>query len=429
MLATLVIGLREGLEAALIVGIIAAFLRQNGRRLTQMWIGVGTAVALAIAVGITLALVEQALPQAAQEMLETCIGAVAVFFVTSMLVWMNRHARNLKRELEAQAGAALRDGHALALAVMAFLAVLKEGFETSVFLLATFTTAGAAGLAATGAVVGILVSVGVGIGIYFGGIRIDLSKFFRITGAFLILVAGGLVIQALRTAHEAGWLNGGQQQLADFSSFAGPGTISEALLRGVLGIPTDPRLVEVVGWLLYTVPVALFIYWPDRRRVHGFAAAKLQFVTAVALAVIGLGVLGGVALAPQQSTASRTPASISLPELVALNGGRLPIGITAQTDPGPFDARWSTGDVTTVTLSGGGLATPRTVSIALPDTSATAAQQSAERTLWGVGLPAALLIGAAATAFSGIRSRRRALKDRAASSPDTTKERPAYALR
>jgi high-affinity iron transporter len=210
VLATLVIGLREGLEAALIVGIIAAFLRRNGRGLGPMWLGVGLAVGAGIAVGVALWLLESALPQAQQEALETVIGAVAVVFVTGMLLWMNRHARSMKRELETSAGAALHDGGAWALAAMAFLAVLKEGFETSVFLLATFRAAQSAGLAAGGAVLGIAIAVGIGWGVYAGGVRIDLGRFFRITGAFLVLVAAGLVLTAVRTAHEAGWIVAGQ---------------------------------------------------------------------------------------------------------------------------------------------------------------------------------------------------------------------------
>ncbi|MEZ5202481.1 MAG: FTR1 family protein [Micropruina glycogenica] len=156
MLATFIIGLREGLEAALIVGIIAAFLRRNGRSLTPMLIGVGAAVLLSLAVGIGLKLVEQSLPQAAQEGMEAIIGVVAIVFVTGMILWMTTNARGLKRDLEAHATEALGEGTSRALVLMAFLAVLKEGFETSVFLLATFSASTNAGLAATGAALGIL---------------------------------------------------------------------------------------------------------------------------------------------------------------------------------------------------------------------------------------------------------------------------------
>ncbi|MEJ1230917.1 MAG: FTR1 family protein [Galbitalea sp.] len=226
MLATLVIGLREGLEAALIVGIIAAFLRKNGKSLLPMWIGVAVAVGLSIAVGVGLGAIEQALPQAGQEAMESVIGAVAVVFVTGMIVWMNANARGMKKELEAEAAEALSQGGAYALAGMAFLAVLKEGFETSVFLLATFSAAQSAALAATGAVIGVLIAVGIGIGIYAGGVRLNLGRFFRATGAFLILVAAGLVITMLRTAHEAGWINAGQQTTVNLSWLVQPGTVA-----------------------------------------------------------------------------------------------------------------------------------------------------------------------------------------------------------
>ncbi|MBN9069514.1 MAG: FTR1 family protein, partial [Rhizobiales bacterium] len=248
MLATFVIGLREGLEAALIVGIIAAFLRKNGKSLTAMWFGVLLAILLSIAVGVGLKLVEKALPQAAQEGMEAVIGAIAIFFVTGMIVWMNAHARDMKRQIEAEAADALGQASAYALALMAFLAVLKEGFETSVFLLATFSAAQSASLAAAGAVIGLLLSAVIGWGIYMGGVRINLSRFFRVTGAFLILVAAGLVITCLRTAHEAGWLNAGQQATVNLSWLVAPGSIQSALITGVLGIPADPRLIEVLGW-------------------------------------------------------------------------------------------------------------------------------------------------------------------------------------
>lgn len=265
MLPTLVIGLREGLEAALIVGIIAAFLRKNGKSLVPMWVGVVAAVALSIAVGVALKVIEQSLPDVAQEGMESIINAVAVVFVTGMIFWMMTHARGLKRELEAGASEAIGDGSAYALAGMAFLAVLKEGFETSVFLLATFTASGSGTLAAVGAVAGLVAAALIGIGIYAGSVRLNLGTFFRWTGAFLIVVAAGLVLKAFRTAHEAGWLNIGQQQVLDLSAIAQPGTVLAVLVTGVLGIPADPRLIEVIAWLAYLVPVALLVYWPRSR--------------------------------------------------------------------------------------------------------------------------------------------------------------------
>src|SRR6187455_2280804 len=131
MLPTFVIGLREGVEAALIVGIIAAFLRQEGRRdaLRWMWAGIGIAVAICVAGGVALELLSRSLPQREQEQLETVIGAVAVAAVTFMIVWMRRNARGMRRALEGRASSALAQGSVLALVGMAFFAVIREGFE------------------------------------------------------------------------------------------------------------------------------------------------------------------------------------------------------------------------------------------------------------------------------------------------------------
>ena len=268
MLPTLVIGLREGLEAALIVGIVAAFLGKNGRRdaLRQVWLGVGAAVLLCLIIAVGLQVLSANLPQREQEGLETVVGALAVAMVTYMIVWMNRHSREMKGELEGAAAAALDRGSARALVVMAFLAVLREGFETSVFLLATLQASGSAVLGAVGAVVGILVAAAIGYGIYRGGVRLNMARFFRATGLVLVLVAAGLVMTALHTAHEAGWLNAGQAQALDLTWLVRPGTLVEPLLTGVLGIQAAPTVIEVAGWLVYAVPMLLLVAWPRGRR-------------------------------------------------------------------------------------------------------------------------------------------------------------------
>jgi high-affinity iron transporter len=258
MLPTFVIGLREGLEAALIVGIIAAFLRKQGRRDLLRWVfvGVGSATMLCVAVGITLDQLSQNLPQRQQEGLETVIGALAVGMVTYMVVWMRRHARELKGQLEGRAAGAMNgtSGAGRAMILMAFLAVLREGFETVVFLLAAFNESGSGSAAATGAVLGIVVAIGLGYGIYRGGVRLNLSKFFRATGLVLVLVAAGLVVNALRTAHEAGWLNAGQGGTVDLTWLVEPGSVQSSLLTGMLGVQSKPVFIEVVGWLVYLIP-------------------------------------------------------------------------------------------------------------------------------------------------------------------------------
>lgn len=275
MLPTLVIGLREGLEASLIVGIIAAFLGRQNRRdaLRMVWLGVGVAVLLCLGIGIALQVVSQDLPHKAQEGLETVIGVLAVAMVTYMIVWMSRHARGMKGELEGAAERALHSGSVRALVLMAFLAVLREGFETAVFLLATFQASSSTALGATGAVVGILIAVVIGYGIYRGGVRLNLSRFFRITGAVLVIVAAGLVMSALHSANEAGWLLVGQQPAVDLSWLVQRGTLLNSLFGGVLGLQARPTVVETAGWLIYAVPMVLFVVWPRTARPKKAAAA------------------------------------------------------------------------------------------------------------------------------------------------------------
>jgi high-affinity iron transporter len=266
VLATFVIGLREGLEAALIVGIIAGFLANQGRRdaLRQVWVGVGIAVLICVAVGVALELLTADLPQAAQEGFETLIGLFAVAMVTYMILWMRRHARHMRAELESSATAALARGSAGALVGMAFLAVLREGFETAVFLLAAFQASTSPLEAGGGALLGVIIAVVLGYGIYRGGVRLNMARFFRITGAVLVIVAAGLLMTAAHTAHEAGWINFGQQQAADLSWLVQPGTPISSLLTGVLGIQPFPTVVEAVIWLVYAVPMLVHVLWPQR---------------------------------------------------------------------------------------------------------------------------------------------------------------------
>jgi high-affinity iron transporter len=268
VLPTFVIGLREGMEAALIVGIVAAFLGQQGRRdaLRQVWIGVSIAIVICVAIGVVLQVISSNLPQRQQEGLETVVGAIAVVMVTYMVLWMRRHSRDLKGDLEEAAGSALAQGSAKALVAMAFLAVLREGFETVVFLLATFHASGDATLSWLGAVLGIALAIVLGYAIYKGGVHINLSKFFRITGLVLVVIAAGLTMTAVHTANEAGWLSFGQNQAFDLSWLVRPGTLLSSFVTGVLGIQPYPVWVEVFGYLIYLVPMLLVMCWPQRTR-------------------------------------------------------------------------------------------------------------------------------------------------------------------
>jgi high-affinity iron transporter len=178
---------------------------------------------------------------------------------------MRRHGRTLARDLRSDAASALAAGSSLALAAMAFFAVFREGFETAVFLLAAFQASGNTGMAATGAVTGVLAAVVIGWLVYCGGVRLDLARFFRVTGIVLVLVAAGLVASALHTAHEAAWLDAGQAQALDLSWLVRPGTWHSSLLTGMLGLQPRPTVAELVGWLAYAVPMLLFVAWPRPR--------------------------------------------------------------------------------------------------------------------------------------------------------------------
>jgi high-affinity iron transporter len=307
MLATFVIGLREGLEAALIVGIIAAFLKQSNRADTirQVWIGVGIAVAICLGVGILLQVLRSELPQRQQEILECVVAGIAVLMISYMILWMRKHSRDLRSSLQGAAGSALARGSAGALIVMAFLAVIREGFETSVFLLAAFQSAVSPLQAAIGVVLGIAVAVVLGYLVYRGGIKLNLSRFFRITGVVLVLVAAGLVMSTLRAAYEAGWLTIGQQQALDLTAIARPGSVQESLLTGMLGIRSTLPVVEVVAYVLYAVPMLLVVLWPPRRTPSTRTIGKILVGSAAAaLAVAGLLVV----LAPP------VPASLTDPQ-------------------------------------------------------------------------------------------------------------------
>jgi high-affinity iron transporter len=313
VLATFVIGLREGLEASLIVGIIASFLSKQGRRdaLRQVWLGVGVAVTICLAVGIGLKVASQNLPQRQQEGLETIVGAAAVVMVTYMVVWMRRHSRDLKRSLEGAAGSALATGSATALVAMAFLAVLREGLETAVFLLAAFDASSNAKDAVIGAALGIAVAVGLGYGIYRGGVRINLSKFFRVTGLVLVLVAAGLVVTALHTAHEAGWLTIGQGSTIDLSWLVRPGTVRSSLLTGMLGMQPTPVVIEVVGWLVYLIPVGAYVAWPPGKTICSRRTTLALGSLGLAATVAAIGCALAAPGLPAGSTAASSPVTVT----------------------------------------------------------------------------------------------------------------------
>lgn len=266
MLPTFVIGLREGLEASLIVGIIAAFLMQRGERraLRPMWVGVAIAIGLCTATAIVLRMVGESLPFRQREAMEGTLALVAVAGVSYMVVWMRRHSRELKRQLEDHTERALVVGSTFALVGMAFFAVLREGLETAIFMLAAFQSSADPTATGTGAALGVVIAVGVGYAIYGGGVRINLSRFFRVTGFVLVLVAAGLLASSVHSFAEAGVISAGQARALDLTWLVEPNTVRASLLTGMLGLQPVPTLAEVTTWLAFAVPMGMYVLWPQR---------------------------------------------------------------------------------------------------------------------------------------------------------------------
>ena len=272
MLIAFLIMLREGIEAALIVGIVAGFLKQSehSRLMPKVWLGVALAALMCLGIGYGIHSATGEIPQKEQEFVVGVIGLVAVAMLTYMILWMKKAARSMKQQLQDSVQTALNrgNGQGWALVGMAFLAVAREGLESVFFLLAVFQQSPTWSMP-VGAVLGLLAAVVIGALIYQGGMRLNLAKFFRWTGAFLIVVAAGLVAGSLRALHEAGVWNHLQEVVFDSSKYLHEDSPLGVLLGGFFGYTDHPTQGEVLAWLLYLVPVMIWF-------LHGSRPAAVQ---------------------------------------------------------------------------------------------------------------------------------------------------------
>ena len=269
----LLTGLREGVEAALIVSIILAYLAKTGnaRHFGKIWLGAGAAIGLSVAIGVILFVTIGGFEEQAELIFEGSAMLIAAAVVTWMLFWMRRVAANIKGELHASVDRALVEGSILGLAVLAFTAVIREGIETALFLLGQATAAGAqASSTLVGAVIGLLIAVAIGYGLYRGARVINLRTFFQWTGVALIFIAAGLLSHGVHEFVEAGWITFGTSTAFDISGIlphdpeAGALGVVGSILRALVGYTSTPEWVTFLTWLAYIVVVVALYLRPVR---------------------------------------------------------------------------------------------------------------------------------------------------------------------
>ncbi|MFE0488113.1 iron uptake transporter permease EfeU [Streptomyces griseoaurantiacus] len=271
MFSNYLIGLREGLEASLVVCILIAYLVKTGRReaLRPIWGGIALAIALALGFGCVLEFGSQELTFQAQEALGGSLSIVAVGLVTWMVFWMRRTARHLKAELHGKLDAALAMGTG-ALVATAFLAVGREGLETALFVWASVHAAGdGSPRPLIGVALGLASAVLLGWLFYRGAVRINLAKFFTWTGGMLVVVAAGVLAYGVHDLQEADLLPGLTSLAFDISGTIPPDSWYGTLLKGVFNFQPDPTVLQSVVWLLYLVPALALFLAPI-----GFASGK-----------------------------------------------------------------------------------------------------------------------------------------------------------
>jgi high-affinity iron transporter len=262
----LLTGLREGVEAALIVSIVCAYLARTGNRrhFPTVFLGVGLAIGLSAVLGVALYITVGSFQEPYEQLFEAGTLLLAAGVVTWMLFWMRRQAARAKGQLQAAVDRALNDGSARALAVLAFVAVIREGIETSLFLTGQAASADrGAPSVLLGAVIGLAIASLFGVGFYEGSRRLNLAAFFRWTGIALVLIAAGLIGNAMHELIEIGVIPFGTQTLFDLGGILphepDGGSLLGQVLGALFGYTSTPELTRFVVWLGYVV-VVLTLY-------------------------------------------------------------------------------------------------------------------------------------------------------------------------
>ncbi len=265
MLANFLIGLREGLEASLIVGILVAYCIKSGKKKALSGIFWGTLVAILVSIGVGIALSEfvEVAPPGINEIIAGFASILAVVFVTWMIFWMARQAKNMRQELHDKVDQAGEKNFTLV--AVAFFAVIREGVETAVFLWSASRATGSDTNPVLGATLGLLIAAVLGYFVYRGALKLNLRKFFQVTGAFLIIVAAGILAYGIHELQEIGWLPFLTTTSYDISNVIPKDSAIDTLLRGTISFRSAPSQLESVIWLSYVLVIGWLFLKPAKK--------------------------------------------------------------------------------------------------------------------------------------------------------------------
>jgi high-affinity iron transporter len=261
MFGNYLIGLREGIEAALVVSILITYLVRTNRKplIRFVWIGVGAAAVVSILIAVGLETVSGELSDKLEPIFAGSVSFVAVGFVTWMIFWMKRSARTISSDLRNQLDNAAVAGGAIAVAAMAFIAVLREGAETAIFFWAAAHATGNSFTSVAGLALGLATAVVVGWIFYRSTSTINLSKFFKITSILLVFVAAGVLSYGIHEFQEIGWLPGEANVLIDLSGVLVEGSFVATLVAGLFNLKPTTTTLQVIGYVTYSVTVLYFL--------------------------------------------------------------------------------------------------------------------------------------------------------------------------